>query len=188
MHHHQVHVGVFHAVVGAVLPGAGLLVQHVEPAHPGQLRQAGVAGQGLVFVGAGAVHDEDGLLVGRQVVGQPHPQVGDVVAVLHAAGLLQHLFSDAVDPAVDGLGVAAPADKGVQLLQPDAVAVHKIQNGRLAVVVLVPVAGKGLDLRRRMGQRLGVHAPVVLEIGDLGGGGAEIDDNELLHGIPPGLF
>ena len=34
-----------------------------------------------------------------------------MVTVLHAPGLLQHPFGDAVDAAVDGLGVAAPADK-----------------------------------------------------------------------------
>ena len=38
-----------------------------------------------------------------------------MVAVLHAAGFLQHLFVDAPHPAVNGLGVAATADKSIKL-------------------------------------------------------------------------
>ena len=124
------------------------------------------------------------MLILRKVVGDAHAQVGHVIAVLHAAGFLQHLLIDAPHAAVDGFGVAAPADEGVQFCDVHAFAFKKIHDALFAVIVLVPVGGELFDLLRRVGNGIGKNAHVVLKIGNLGGRGTKIDDPELLHGVP----
>ena len=139
----------------------------MKAAHTGQLRQTGVARERVILIRAGTVYDKSVLLVRSKVIRQPDAEIGNVVAVFHAARLFKHFRRDAVNAAVHRFRVAAAADKGIQLGKHYAVLLHKTEDRALSVIVLIPVARKRLDLLRRMRQRGGENDFRVFKIRDL---------------------
>ena len=163
----QIDVLIVETVLPAVEPRRRLLVEHVKAAHTGQLRQTGVARERVILICAGTVYDKSVLLVRSKVIRQPDAEIGNVVAVFHAARLFKHFRRDAVNAAVHRFRVAAAADKSIQLGKHYAVLLHKTEDRALSVIVLIPVARKRLDLLRRVRQRGGENDFRVFKIRDL---------------------
>ena len=95
------------------------------------------------------------------------------------AHILHHAVVDGVGAAGDGLHQAAPPRHRGEVLQGDALFLHRPQDERLPVAKLVEHPVEGLQVFRGVGDVALEQLDAVLEHRDLRGGAAGIDDQDL---------
>ena len=118
-------------------------------------------------------------------VGQQRAEQGGVLVEGMGADDLFQRVVDLVGAGVQLRDGAAPGGHGVEILQGHPVVGEGLQKQPVAEIELVADVGKGLKLGVAVGDALVPDLPVAVKAGELRGGGAGVDDEDLLHLTPP---
>ena len=165
------------ALLPGVAHGGGAGVQVVAGALAVHLRQAGDAVDIRQLVHGDAVVD-----VGRDVqlfgkgVGDHGAHVGGMLILRLILELPHHVLVDLVGTGVDGCQQTAARHDGVQVPDVKVVAHQAVQHQTAAEVILLHHPVKGSQVLGGMGQGFGEQGRLAVEHGDLGGGGAGVQN------------
>ena len=160
-------------------------IEHVAAARLADLGHAGDAGDVLKLVHRHGVVDHGGDAEGPCDRIREHAgEVGDVNVDLGRVEIVDHLLIDDERAARHGGQQAAARHDAVEAPLIDTLSFKRFVDMRHAVIELVHDPGKLLDLVQRVADRLGHDLLVVVENGDLGGGGTGIDNKNSAHIAP----
>ena len=154
------------------------MVKGLELALALNLDQAGIASERLKLIGRGQIgrHGHRMVRTLRQAEGNLDAQMAHMRSPQAATGLGAHGLVNTIGATRRRLDVAAAAADGIELVELNAVLLHKGQDRLLAQVVLRP------DVGTACGQRIGIVregltnlALIVFEVRDLGARRAQVD-------------
>ena len=186
---HQVGLLVFLAQETGGLAANGLLIQGVELTQAAEGRKARVVGHLGHLVHTDGVHKKGGDAHHvADAAGQVSAQVRGVLAIGGLLHIPHHRVADGVGAGGDGPIQPAPAADGVKIREAEAALGHSVQNGLLPEVGLVDDPVEPVQLLGGVVDAFFEDLIVLVEHGDLGGGGAGVDDKNLQSLILPCFF
>ena len=142
---------------------------------------AGIAGDGLHLVHHGGVCDEGGnAQLVADLAGDEAAQIAGVLPLHADHAVSQQLVGGGIGAAADGLDQTAAGADGRQHFDVKIVFTQSIFHQLLAPLLLVGNGGKLGDLLGGMPQSLVKEQGVVFKHADLGGGGAGIDNKNVV--------
>ena len=174
---------------GEIVDGPAQLGGHLE-GHPAGvegvligpaeiLLQAGDLHHGLPFIHGDGVIDEGGPAQGlHHAVGDAGGQRGGMLPQADAAQGLEHGRIDPVGPRLQSQQSAAPGDHAVEVRGSIALGAQKLQDGFIAVLLLIGDPLKAGQFLGRMGDGELAHGLLIPENAQLGGGGTGIDGKD----------
>ena len=168
--HDQVHLLVAPAQGTGVLPGDGLLIEHMELGVAVDAPDARQAGEVAQLIHIGGIQRIGRLAAGlAQLIGQHHAELGRMVAAAHRLNrIVVQAFIDNRHALMLGIGASTAADKAVDVLQRIAVLLQQGEDQRLPEGHLIVDRGVAEQLRCVVEDVLVQEHPSILHEADLG--------------------